>query len=69
MGKPAIFISYRRGDTRWFAAYLHSRINQVLPGIEVFLDVASIEPGLDFEDVLNRTLDRSEAIVVLIGQS
>ncbi|HYG80816.1 MAG TPA: toll/interleukin-1 receptor domain-containing protein [Pyrinomonadaceae bacterium] len=65
---PAIFISYRRNDTRWFAATLLARLTQHLPNVDVFLDVANIEPGLDFESVLARTLDQSEVLLALIGK-
>jgi TIR domain len=69
LSKPAIFISYRRTDTRWFAATLCTRINQRLPGLSVFLDVASIEPGLDFEAALASTLDRAQVLLALIGRN
>jgi hypothetical protein len=52
VSKPAIFIRYRRSDTRWFAATLSTRMNQCLPGVDVFFDIASIEPGLDFENLV-----------------
>jgi hypothetical protein len=40
-----IFISYRRSDTKWFAALLHSRIAGAFPARDVFLDVSKIELG------------------------
>ena len=68
LSKPAIFISYRWSDTRWFAVLLTISIKQRLPSLDVFLDVASIEPGLDFEAVLATTLDRAQVLLALIGR-
>lgn len=69
MSNPSVFISYRRDDdTKWVAALLPKAFAQYLPGVEVFLDVDSIEPGLDFKEVLTRTLDRCEVLLALIGK-
>src|SRR5262245_14178695 len=67
--KPAVFISYRRSDTSWFAATLYRSITQRLPDLNVFLDVEDIELGLDFESVLASTLDQSVVLLALIGNS
>lgn len=65
----AIFISYRRGDSAGAAGRLFDRLEQKLGRRRVFMDVDSIEPGLDFVDVLNRHLEQCDAMLVVIGPS
>lgn len=62
-----IFINYRRADTRWAAARLYDGLVQLLGTDRLFMDVDSIPPGADFVEYLNEYVDRSKAIVVLIG--
>src|SRR5438874_1629962 len=52
--RTAIFISYRRQDEPNFAGRLYDRFVSHFGKDNVFIDVDSIEPGLDFADVINR---------------
>ncbi len=66
-GADRIFINYRRADTRWAAARLYDGLSQRLGADGLFMDVDSIPPGVDFVEYLNDFVDRSSAIIVLIG--
>lgn len=62
-----VFISYRREDSAGFARLIYDRLTRHLDPKNVFLDVDSIGPGLDFVDVLTERVGRCEALVALIG--
>lgn len=62
-----IFINYRRADTRWAASRLYDGLSRQVGAGKLFMDVDSIPPGGDFVEYLNAYVDRSSAIVVLIG--
>lgn len=66
-GAERIFINYRRADTRWAAARLYDGLSQTMGADGLFMDVDSIPPGVDFVEYLNDFVDRSSAIIVLIG--
>jgi len=62
-----IFISYRRDDSRHAAGRLYQHFVQKIQRDSLFMDVDSIEPGLDFVKVLTRTVGDCEALVAIIG--
>lgn len=66
-GADRIFINYRRADTRWAASRLYDGLSGQVGADKLFMDVDSIPPGADFVEYLNAYVDRSKAIVVLIG--
>ncbi len=63
----AVFISYRRGDSSGAAGRLFDRLERALGRKCVFMDVDSIEPGLDFVEVLNRHLEQCEVMLAVMG--
>lgn len=63
-----LFISYRRGDTRWLAGRLSDSLGSYFGDQRVFRDVDGIEGGADFGDVIRHTLSASGALIVLIGK-
>ena len=64
-----VFISYRRDDTGDLAGRLADRLSRS-PGIgKVFIDVAGIEPGADFVELIENALAESEVCLVVIGAS
>ena len=63
----AVFISYRRGDASGAAGRLFDRLEQTLGRHSVFMDVDSIEPGLDFVEVLNQHLVKCDVMLVVMG--
>jgi hypothetical protein len=69
---PAIesgfFISYRRSDDPGFAGRLGDRLAQHFGKSRIFMDVDSIELGMDFSDVINHHLAQCAALVAVIGK-
>jgi carbon monoxide dehydrogenase subunit G len=63
-----IFISYRRGDQPALAGRLYDKLSAKFGQPQVFMDVDSIDLGLDFVHVLERTLAQCKALVVVIGR-
>jgi hypothetical protein len=64
-----VFISYRREDSGGFAGQIYDRLTRNLGPDNVFFDVDSIAPGVDFIDTLNDRLGRCDALVAVIGKS
>ena len=68
MRRGQIFISYRRDDTAGYARALYDRLVQHFSPERVFMDVDAIEPGLPFDEAIQRALDRCEILLVVIGK-
>lgn len=62
-----VFISYRRTDTGPYSRLLKAALSQRLPQAQVFMDLDSIDPGLDFEEVIRGALTSCLVMVTLIG--
>jgi hypothetical protein len=62
-----IFISYRREDTSGEANHLASDLAEELGRDRVFIDIAAISPGVDFEQRIESALGSCEVVLVLIG--
>ena len=62
-----IFISYRRADTQHVAGRLFDRLAEHFGAGNVFMDVDSIEPGLDFAEAVDNAVGRCEVLLALIG--
>ncbi len=62
-----IFLSYRREDAAPYARLLQIQLTARFPTTPVFLDLDSIEAGLDFAEVIRRALNSSAVLVALIG--
>ena len=63
-----IFISYRREDSSAAAGRLHDRLREHYGRDSVFMDVDSIEPGLDFIEAIERTVSSCDILIALIGR-
>jgi hypothetical protein len=63
-----IFINYRREDALPYADRLQEALSEHFGPSAVFRDVDTIEPGLDFVEAIDRALNRTEVMLVLIGQ-
>jgi hypothetical protein len=68
MTEGRIFINYRRDDSRADSGRLYDRLVSRFPG-KVFRDVASLEPGVEWHDAINRVLSQSDACIVVIGSN
>jgi hypothetical protein len=70
-GMPAvarIFISYRREDSSGWAGRLYDRLSQRFGGDNVFMDIDTIDPGLDFVEVIQQAVGSCDVLVALIGR-
>src|SRR5437764_2802207 len=62
-----IFMSYRREDTAYPAAWLFDRLASHFGRDQVFKDVDSIELGDDFFEVITTAVGSCEVLLALIG--
>ena len=62
-----VFISYRRSETGPYARLLREELRRHLAWETVFMDVESIEGGVDFADAIRRALDACAVMLALIG--
>jgi len=67
MQKAQIFISYRRDDTAGYARAIYDELAQHFTAERVFIDVDDIDPGLAFDEVIQRAVGTSEVLLVMIG--
>lgn len=62
-----VFLSYRRDDTAGRAGRLGDGLTSRLGASNVFQDVGSIAPGVDFERAVLDALAETDATIVVIG--
>jgi hypothetical protein len=67
-GRGGIFLSYRREDSAPYARLLQSEFRERFPDARVFMDLDSIEPGLDFAEVIGEAVASCAVLVALIGR-
>jgi hypothetical protein len=63
----AIFISYRRDDSEGQAGRLYDDLSRRFGDSSVFMDVAAIEPGLDFRKVIDHNVASCGVLLAVIG--
>jgi transcriptional regulator with XRE-family HTH domain len=66
--EAGIFLSYRRRDAAGMACRLYDKLVAEFGSKQVFMDVNSIDLGVDFGEVLERALGQCKAAVVIIGE-
>ena len=66
--KGRIFISYRRADSAGYAGRIYDRLTAHFGKDAVFMDVDTIEAGLDFVVVLRNAVQSCDVLVALIGR-
>jgi hypothetical protein len=62
-----IFISYRREDSSDFAGRLYDRLAARFGEGQVFMDVDTIELGVDFGEAINRAVAACKVLLAVIG--
>lgn len=62
-----IFINYRREDSAGHAGRLFDRLSGRFPE-RVFMDIDTIEPGIDFVDTIQQAVGCCEVLIVVIGR-
>lgn len=65
---PRIVVSYRRDIDAGYAGRLYDRLVQEFGTGDVFMDIDGIPPGEDYLQVIERVLDRCEALVAVVGR-
>jgi hypothetical protein len=65
----SIFISYRRDDSRHVAGRLYERLAKSFHRSRLFMDIDSIEPGVDFPKVINERVSRCRVLLAVIGST
>jgi hypothetical protein len=63
-----IFISYRRDDSAGYAGRLYDRLGQHFGSENIFIDIDTIEPGVDFVEVIAEAVSSCDLLIALIGQ-
>ncbi len=64
-----IFISYRRDDAKAEARSIYQHIQRVYGRDGIFMDVDSIQKGLDFTKVLGKSLSETSVMLVVMGRT
>src|SRR4029077_9845953 len=62
-----IFISYRRDEASAWARLLNDRLFQKFPETKIFMDVDTLEPGVDFIEAIEQAVGACDALIVVIG--
>jgi roadblock/LC7 domain-containing protein len=62
-----IFISYRRQESSHLAGRLYDRLAERFGAERVFMDVATIDLGVDFTEVITRAVGSCQVLVAVIG--
>src|SRR5262245_28389680 len=63
-----VFISYRRDDSSGFAHAVYRELLQHFPKDQLFMDVDTVEPGVDFVRVIEEAVSKCDVLVALIGK-
>jgi hypothetical protein len=64
-----VFINYRREDTAPWAGRLYERLTHDFKKRQLFMDVNSMEPGVDFVKTLDAQVASCDAFICIIGRS
>jgi hypothetical protein len=62
-----IFVSYRRQENSGLAGRLYDRLAGHFGEDQVFIDVDTIEPGVDFAEEISRAVAACEVLLAVIG--
>lgn len=62
-----IFISYRRQDSEGYVGRLYDHLTGHFGPEDIFMDVSSIEPGVDFVQVLEQAVAACDVLIAVIG--
>ncbi len=65
---PKIFISYRRNDSATSAGRIYDHLMHHFGQGQVFMDVDTIRPGMDFVEVVQEAVGSCDALIAVIGR-
>jgi hypothetical protein len=63
-----IFLSYRREDASGHAGRLYDALAEKFGDENVFIDIDTIRPGVDFGEAITRAVASCDAVIALIGR-
>ena len=63
----SVFLNYRRDDRPGSAGRIFDILSQKLSGTKIFMDVDSLEPGVDFSNALGDQLGACNCFLAVIG--
>jgi len=63
-----IFISYRRDDSSAFAGRIYDRLISRFAEDQISFDVDNLDPGVDFVEAIEASIDSSDVFLVVIGR-
>jgi TIR domain len=67
-GTPGrVFVSYRRQDARGSAGRIYDQLADRFGDAQVFMDVDTIAPGVDFTKVITEAVSTCEVLLAVIG--
>jgi hypothetical protein len=66
---PRIFISYRRQDSGGQAGRIYDRLSPRFGATNVFMDVDTLRPGVDFVRVLQDAVSSCDVLLAVIGRT
>ena len=64
-----IFISYRRADSHGSAGRIYDHLSERFGSDNIFMDVDTIQPGLDFVNAIESAVNETDVLLAVIGQS
>jgi hypothetical protein len=67
--RPGIFISYRREDASGHAGRLYDRLSERFGKDRLFMDVDTLELGLDWVEAIEKAIGSAGALLAVIGRS
>lgn len=67
--KSKIFLSYRRDDSAGYAGRLHDRLSMHFGEEQIFIDIDTIEPGDDFENIIKEAVTSCKIFIAIIGKN
>jgi TIR domain len=69
INQRGIFISYRREETASYAGRLYDRLTDRFGEGQIFMDVDSILPGVDFTQAIAQAVGSCRVLLAVIGRS
>lgn len=63
-----VFINYRRNDSGGYAGRIYDALRAHSSEWDVFMDIDAIDPGADFTEVIDESLETCDVVVAVIGR-
>ena len=64
----AIFISYRRDDSKWVSGLIHERLAAQFGSDAIFTDIDSIPLGVNFKKHIDEQVGKCDIFLAVIGE-